>query len=245
MILQQFHVGVLRAVQVGTDWWPDRLAHFDILDVVAWSAAFSRAPNVRIQYLTAANKATACGKTVETRVKTTVELGDPGIHIRRICAAALGLHLILVRQIRILLIEAVVLARIRGSMLALHLIGVLLLAALSELVHCICVSRRVVHAIWAVLPSVLRGSYLVPLHIVLLADKASHGAVRDRALAARDAGADGSIEIDHASRTLQRVPPEAVGLLAVLVQRTAAELPLADVCILGVDVFVAAPVDGG
>jgi len=218
VILQQFHVRILRPIQVSTNWWPNRFSYFDILDVMAWPTAFSRTSIIRVQYLTAANKASTRSKTIETRVKATVELGDPRIHIRRALTVNLILDLVLVGQIGVLLIEAVILARVWGSNnLALDLIDVFLLAAFSELIDRIRVSGRVADAIGTNLPSVLWLTDLMALRIVLLTYEACDGAMRDRALTTRDAGAYLCIKVDHASTTLEGVSAEAVRLVAVLV----------------------------
>ena len=234
MILQEFHVHVrvLRSVQVVADGWSHGVA---TIEVVARSAVVSSSSVVRIQGL-GSDEATACGQTTKARVQTALELVDQAtVHGGRICARRRYLHrLILVRMVRILILEAVVLPGLRVAQLRIHLVRVLLLAVVAELVELVGVATGDAHPVRCRGPAVLRRADLVATLTVqvLLVHKTDLGAVGSRSLAPRDAGTDRLVDIDDASGALQRVTPEAVRLVAALVERPTRELTLALVCIL-------------
>ena len=65
------------------------------------------------------------------------------------------------------------------------------------------------------------------LTVQVLLIQADLGAMRNWPLAPRDSRADRLVEIDDASSTLQGVAPEAVRLVAALVERSSCKLAFA------------------
>jgi hypothetical protein len=120
----------------------------------------------------------------------------------------------------------------------LSVLWVLLLAIVTELIEGVGIARCADCGG----PSILPGSATMlvaaasALQAMLLADQAYH--VRYWALTARDAGTNRLVEVDQAAAALQRVPPQTVRLVRILVVRSAPELPFAVIGIFRINVFV-------
>lgn len=186
VVLQQLHVVGVLAVEVSANRRSNRLA---TLDRVARPTPFSRAPAVGVECLWSPDKAATRRQTIESRIKTALQLVNAAVHRGRICTRSLTpLYLVLVRIIGILLVEAVVLPWLGVAMLV--VLRVLLLAVVAEFVHVVGIAGGCTHSSASGGTSILlTGSvYLVTasaLQAVLLAHEAYN--VRNWALTAGDA----------------------------------------------------------
>lgn len=188
VVLQQLHVVGVLAVEVSANRRSNRLA---TLDRVARPTPFSRAPAVGVECLWSPDKAATRRQTIESRIKTALQLVNAAVHRGRICTRSLTpLYLVLVRIIGILLVEAVVLPWLGVAMLV--VLRVLLLAVVAEFVHVVGIARGCAHSTSSASGGtsiLLTGSvYLVTasaLQAVLLAHEAYN--VRNWALTAGDA----------------------------------------------------------